>query len=92
MKKSKIKRPGEADKQYSKKDAKDYRGIESLASKPVQTKSAGSGFQFSASGCMASFVNPEREDLIWRSTLRSVLGKTDADANIEDYYDQNGLT
>lgn len=92
MNKSKIKRLGEADKKYSRKDAKDYRGIKFVASKPIQTKLAGSGFRFSASVCMASFVNPEREDLIWRSTLRNVLGKPDADANIEDYYDQNGLT
>lgn len=28
---------------------------------------------------------------MWRSTLRNVLGKTDVDADIEDYYDQNGL-
>lgn len=92
MDKSKIKRLGEADKNYSRKDAKDYRGIKFVASKPIQTKLAGSGFRFPASVCIASFVNPEREDLIWRSTLRNVLGKTDADADIEEYYDQNELT
>ncbi len=41
---------------------------------------------------MASFVDPEREDLVWRSTLRNVLGKTDTDADIEEYNDQNDLT
>jgi len=91
MNKSKIKRLDEADKYYSRKDAKDYRGIKFVASKPIQTKLAGSGFRFPASVCMASFVNPARENMVWRSTLRNVLGKTDADADIEDYYDQNGL-
>jgi len=92
MDKSKMTRLSEADKKYSRKDAKDYRGIKFVASKPLQTKLAGSNFRFPAAVCMASFANPEREDLIWRSTLRSVLGKTDADADIEDYYDENGLT
>ena len=92
MDKSKTKRLGEADKKYSRKDAKDYRGIKFVASKPIQTKLAGSGFRFPASVCMASFANPQREDLVWRSTLRNVLGKTDADADIEEYYDQNDLT
>ena len=41
---------------------------------------------------MASFVNSEREHLVWRSTSRNVLGKIDADADIEEYYDQNDLT
>ena len=89
--KSKIKRLGEANKKYSRKDTKDYRGIKFIASKPIQTKLAGSGFRFLASVCMASFANLEREDLIWRSTLKNVLGKTDADADIEEYYDQNEL-
>jgi len=91
MDKTKIKRLGEADKNYSKKDIKNYKRIKFVASKPIQTKLAGSGFRFPASVCMASFVNPEREDLVWRSTLRNVLGKTDIDTDIEDYYDENGL-
>ena len=64
MDKSKVKRLGEANKKYSRKDAKDYRGIMFVAFKPIQTKLAVSGFRFPASVCMASFVNSEREDLI----------------------------
>lgn len=92
MDKIKIKRLGQADKNYSREDAKDYIGIKFVASKPIQTKLIGSGFRFPASVCMATFANPEREDLVWRTTLRNVLGKTDADADIEDYYIQNGQT
>lgn len=87
MNKSKIKRLDETDKKYSRKDAKDYREIKFVVSKPIQTKLTGSGFRFSASVYMISFVNSERKDLIRRSTLRNVLRKTDADANIEEYYD-----
>jgi len=44
MNKSKIKRLGEVDKYYSRKDAKNYRKIKFVASKPIQTKLANSGF------------------------------------------------
>jgi len=62
--KSKIKRLSEADKKYSKKDTKDYKGIKFIALTPIQTKLAGNGFRFLASVCIASFVDPEREDLM----------------------------
>ena len=41
---------------------------------------------------MGLFANPDREELIWRSTLRTILGKTDADTDIEEYYEKNDLT
>lgn len=91
MNKSKIRRLDEVDKYYLRKDAKNYRKIKFVASKSIQTKLTNSGFRFPAFVCMISFVNSARKNMVWRSTLRNVLEKTDADVDIEDYYDQNNL-
>jgi len=64
MNKSKIKRLGEVDKYYSRKDAKNYRKIKFVASKPIQTKLTNSGFRFPAFVCMISFVNSARKNMV----------------------------
>ncbi len=51
-----------------------YKGIKFVALKSIQTKLAGSGFRFTASVCMASFVNPE-EGLGKEVDLKKCAGK-----------------
>jgi len=64
MNKSKIKRLDEVDKYYSRKDAKNYRKIKFVASKPIQRKLANSGFRFPAFVCIISFVNSARKNMV----------------------------
>ncbi len=87
MNKSRIKRLNETNNNYSRKDVKNYRRIKNVALKPIQTKLTGSDFRFSFFVCMISFVNSERKNLMWRSILRNVLRKINANANIKEYYD-----
>jgi len=64
MNKSKIRRLGEVDKYYLRKDAKNYRKIKFVASKSIQTKLTNSGFRFPAFVCMISFVNSARKNMV----------------------------
>jgi len=90
---------GKADKKYSRGDAESFKEIVGIASKPIQTKSVGTGFRYPVAFVLAAFGTTnqsgavtEHRDFIFRSTLRKILGKTDADQEIEEYYADRGLT
>jgi len=90
---------GKADKKYSRGDAESFKEIVGIASKPIQTKSVGTGFRYPVASVLAAFETTnqsgavtEHRDFIFRTTLRKILGKTDADQEIEEYYADRGLT
>lgn len=96
MDKSKIIRIGgsrEGKKKYSKEDAKYYKGIKWVASKPIQIMKIDSGPRFPVAPLCAYMVDGENkwEADLFRQDLRDMLGKADADMDIEEYYEKTSL-
>jgi len=97
MGKDKIVRLGEADKKYSRKDADAFQKILGVASKPIETKTIGTGFQYPVASiyvlCRRTTEDGVKEwrDFVFRQTLRRMLGKTDADEEIKEYYENRNL-
>lgn len=97
MGKDKTVRLGEADKKYSRKDADAFQKILGVASKPIETKTIGTGFQYPVASvyilCRKTTNDGVKEwrDFVFRQTLRRMLGKTDADEEINEYYEERNL-
>ncbi|KAL8637017.1 MAG: hypothetical protein Q9228_005665 [Teloschistes exilis] len=78
-------------KEYTKEDAKRYKEIIGVASKPLQTKTLYSGTRLPKAYTLARF-DGEQEVWITRTNLRKVCGKNSADRQIRDWYRKVGMT
>jgi hypothetical protein len=75
-----------SEKRYTYEDAGRFDTLLGFASKPFNTKTKGSGAYYPRGYGLYSFTDGS-EDLVSRECIRKVFGKTDADNEIADFYE-----
>ena len=81
---------GEIDKTFTKEDAHRYVGIKGVAYKPIQVASNDRD-RYPVTAAWAVFQNPAAEHWVYRTTVRRLAGKRDADLDIHDWSKSRGL-
>jgi hypothetical protein len=79
-----------SEERYSQEDAELFDKLLDFASNPFQTRSSNS-LRFPPGYGLASFKNGT-EDVLSRTALRKMLGRTDADYEIQECEKRNGIT
>lgn len=84
---------GDADNKYAKDNGWEFKEIQGVTSKPFLTRKNNSP-RFPITYVFAVFTskNGEQRAFVSRTALRKLLGRHDADAEIEDYYSDRSLT
>ena len=88
-----------SDKNIDIDDLGEYKQVLGVAMKSIQTKTIGVGFRYPVTFVLALFEKSDTKNggksqeqkWITRTTLRKILGKKDADADIQEHYDSQGL-
>ncbi|KAL8706136.1 MAG: hypothetical protein Q9201_000771 [Fulgogasparrea decipioides] len=86
---------GKGEVVFTRDDAKRYRGVYGVASKPLQTVTAGRSRLPTAwvlTGFDGSMKQPKTTTWLTRTTLRKICGKASADEDIRTWYLQRQLT
>lgn len=82
---------GEIDKKFTKADEGRYVGIKGVAYKPIQFASDDCRERCPVTSAWAVFKNPNEEHWVYRTTVRRLAGKRDADLDIHDWSKKRGL-
>jgi hypothetical protein len=82
---------GVIDKDITKDDADRYVEVTGVAYKPLQVVSANSSDRFPVTVARVVFKNPAAVHWVFRTTLRRVAGKKDADLDIHDWSKKHGF-
>lgn len=82
---------GEVDKKFTKEDGPRYLGIKGVAFKPIEVKSDDYRDRYPITFGWAKFQNPTEEHWVFRTTLRRLAGKRDADLDIRDWSLNHGF-
>lgn len=80
-----------SEERYTYKDANKFDELLGFACKPFNTKTEGSGAYYPVGYALYSFTDGS-QDLVSRECMRQVFGKTDADNEIADFYEDIGET
>ena len=78
-----------SEERYTYKDANKFDELLGFACKPFNTKTEGSGAYYPVGYALYSFTDGS-QDLVSRECMRQVFGKTDADNEIADFYENIG--
>ncbi|KAF4610349.1 hypothetical protein G7Y89_g15771 [Cudoniella acicularis] len=76
-----------SEERYTYEDANRFDTLLGFACKPFNTKTEGSGAYYPAGYGLYSFTDGS-QDLVSRDCIRKVFGKTDADNEIADFYEE----
>lgn len=82
---------GKIDERFTKDDADRYVGITGVAYKPLQAVSDNYRDRYPVTLARAKFKNPSEEHWVYRTTVRRVAGKRDADLDIHDWSKSRGF-